>query len=96
MGGLRLLERFKIDDVVGAQFHIQLLGIVVIGITVFIVAWLVWKALDMTLGARVSLQVEQLGQDAGELGMESYPEFILMPEPDYEDEDMDTETAAGR
>ena len=117
VGGLRLLERFKIDDVVGAvpahlfagiwgtlaatitvgaQFHIQLLGIVVIGITVFIVAWLVWKALDMTLGARVSLQVEQLGQDAGELGMESYPEFILMPEPDYEDEDMDTETAAGR
>ena len=26
-----------------------------------------------------------LGQDAGELGMESYPEFVLMPEPDDED-----------
>ena len=112
--GLRLLERIKIDDVVGAvpahlfagiwgtlaasitvgaQFHIQLLGIVVIGVSVFSVAWLVWKALDMTLSARVARQVEELGQDAGELGMESYPEFVLMPEPDYDD-DLDLEASA--
>ena len=37
------------------------------------------------VGVRVSHQVERLGQDAGELGMESYPEFVLMPEPDDED-----------
>ena len=30
--------------------------------------------------ARVTRQVEQLGQDAGELGIEAYPEFVLMPE----------------
>jgi len=24
--------------------------------------------------------VERLGQDVGELGMEAYPEFVLMPE----------------
>ncbi len=112
--GLRLLERIKIDDVVGAvpahlfagiwgtlaasitvgaQLHIQLLGVVVIGVTVFGIAWLVWKALDMTLSARVSRQVEELGQDAGELGMESYPEFVLMPEPDYDD-DLEAEVSA--
>jgi hypothetical protein len=31
---------------------------------------------------RVSLQVERLGQDIGELGIEAYPEFVLMPEED--------------
>jgi hypothetical protein len=30
----------------------------------------------------VSQQVERLGQDAGELGIEAYPEFVLMPEED--------------
>ena len=103
VAGLRLLERLKIDDVVGAvpahlfagiwgtlaatiaggaQLHIQLLGVAVVGATVFGISWSAWKVLDMTLGARVSRQVEQLGQDAGELHMESYPEFILMPDPD--------------
>ena len=107
VAGLRLLERLKIDDVVGAvpahlfagiwgtlaasiaggaQLHIQLLGVAVVGATVFGISWSAWKVLDMTLGARVSRQVEQLGQDAGELHMESYPEFILMPDPDdYDD-----------
>ena len=31
---------------------------------------------------RVSPSVEQLGQDAAELGIEAYPEFVLMPEQD--------------
>ena len=107
MAGMRLLERLKIDDVVGAvpahlfagiwgtlaasiaggaQLHIQFLGIVVVGTTVFSISWAAWKVLDMTLGARVSRQVEQLGQDAGELHMESYPEFVLMPDSDYYDD----------
>jgi hypothetical protein len=30
----------------------------------------------------VSQQVERLGQDAGELGIEAYPEFVIMPEED--------------
>ncbi len=99
----RVLERFKIDDVVGAipahlasgiwgtlavtiaaggRFHIQLLGVVSIGVFVFIVSYVVWRAMDALLGIRVSAQVERLGQDAGELGIETYPEFVLMPEED--------------
>ncbi len=99
----RVLERFKIDDVVGAipahlasgiwgtlavtiaaggRFHIQLLGVVSIGVFVFIVSYVVWRAMDALLGIRVSPQVERLGQDAGELGIETYPEFVLMPEED--------------
>ncbi len=64
----------------GGLFHIQLLGIVVVGVFTFGTSWLLWRALDATLGLRVSRQVERLGQDAGELGIESYPEFVLMPE----------------
>ena len=103
VAGLKLLEKVKLDDVVGAvpahlfagiwgtiaaciasgaTFHVQLIGVVSIGAFVFTVSWVLWQTLNRTLGARVSAHVERLGQDAGELGMESYPEFVLMPEPD--------------
>ncbi|MDE2717716.1 MAG: ammonium transporter [Chloroflexota bacterium] len=107
--GLKLLERIKLDDVVGAvpahlfagvwgtlaasigvaggaQFHVQLIGILAIGVFVFAVSFALWKLIDMTISARVTHQVERLGQDAGELGMESYPEFVLMPDLDEEEE----------
>ena len=105
--GLKLLEKLRIDDVVGAvpahlfagiwgtlavcivaggTFHVQLIGIVTIGAFVFATSWLVWRLVDMTLGARVSRQVEELGQDSGELGIEAYPEFVLMPE-EFDEED---------
>ncbi len=64
----------------GAQLHIQLLGIVSVGAFVFISSFIVWKVLDLVIGLRVSKTVEQLGQDSGELGIEAYPEFVLMPE----------------
>ncbi len=64
----------------GAQLHIQLLGIVSVGAFVFIASFIVWKILDLVIGLRVSKTVEQLGQDSGELGIEAYPEFVLMPE----------------
>ena len=56
------------------------MGIAAIGGFVFGSAFTVWYALDKVLGVRISRQVEELGQDVGELGMESYPEFVLMPE----------------
>ena len=105
--GLKLLEKLRIDDVVGAvpahlfagiwgtlavcivaggTFHVQLIGIVTIGAFVFTTSWIVWRLVDMTLGARVSRQVEELGQDSGELGIEAYPEFVLMPEQ-FDEED---------
>ncbi len=64
----------------GGRFHIQLLGIVSIGAFVFIVSLVVWKVLDMVMGLRVSTDVERMGQDVAELGIEAYPEFVLMPE----------------
>ena len=101
--GLKLLERLRVDDVVGAvPAHlfagvwgtlaasiaaganpaIQLLGVAAIGAFAFTLSWLTWTALARTMGARVSRQVEELGGDVAELGIEAYPEFVLMPEPD--------------
>ena len=103
--GLKVLEIWKVDDVVGAvpahlfagiwgtlavciagggNFGVQLLGIAVVGVFVFGTSWLLWLGLEKTLGVRVSPQVEQLGQDVSELGLDAYPEFVLMPEPDDE------------
>ena len=104
--GLKLLEKLKLDDVVGAvpahlisgiwgtlaasivagaMFHVQLIGVLAVGAFVFTVSLLLWRLLELTLKVRVSRQIEQLGQDAGELGIEAYPEFVLMPEEFDED-----------
>ena len=92
-----LLDKFKIDDVVGAiPVHLiagiwgtlavvitnpdanlgtQVTGIVVVGAFTFIVSWVVWTILKLTIGIRVSEEDELAGLDTAELGMEAYPEF---------------------
>ena len=92
-----LLDKFKIDDVVGAiPVHLiagiwgtlavvitnsdanlgtQVTGIVVVGAFTFIVSWVVWTILKLTVGIRVSEEDELAGLDTAELGMEAYPEF---------------------
>ena len=64
----------------GANFGTQLLGVVAIGAFVFIASLIVWKLMDMVVGLRVPREAERLGQDTAELGIETYPEFVLMPE----------------
>ncbi|MDE2752645.1 MAG: ammonium transporter [Gemmatimonadota bacterium] len=71
----------------GADFITQLIGVVSIGAFVFTVSWVLWTILEKTIGVRVSREVEEMGQDAAELGIDAYPEFVLMvdqdDEPDY-------------
>ena len=105
--GIRLLEKLKVDDVVGAvpahllagiwgtlavciaaggNFGIQLLGVLAVGAFVFIASWLAWRLLDLLLTVRIARNHERLGQDASELKIEAYPEFVLMPEEDDEED----------
>ena len=78
----------------GANFLSQLIGVLAIGFVVFVGSWLVWLVIEKTLGARVTRDVEEIGQDVGELGMEAYPEFMLMPDPDLSPEPLE-EPAGG-
>ena len=66
--------------VAGGNIVTQLVGILAIGAFVFSVSLLLWMGLHKIMGARVSPSVEELGQDAAELGIEAYPEFVLMPD----------------
>ena len=66
----------------GGDFLVQLAGILAVGVFVFGTSMLAWFILDRTLGARISRTVEELGQDAGELRIEAYPEFVVLPEVD--------------
>jgi len=66
----------------GANVISQLIGVLAIGAFVFAASLLVWFVIEKVIGARVSREVEEIGQDAGELGIEAYPEFMLMPDPD--------------
>jgi Amt family ammonium transporter len=70
----------------GGKFGVQLLGILAVGLFVFGISWLTWMALKLGMGVRVSPSVEEIGQDAMELGLEAYPEFVLMPDPDHVEE----------
>ena len=105
--GIKLMEKVKLDDVVGAvsahlvagvwgtlavsiapggDIGVQLIGVAAVGAFAFGSSWLLWRVFALTLGARVSPNVERLGQDTAELKLEAYPEFILMPEQDDEED----------
>ncbi len=56
-------------------FLAQLVGVVSIGVFVTITSAIVWYALKMTVGIRLSPEDEAQGADISELGMEAYPEF---------------------
>ncbi len=60
----------------GGSLLVQLVGIAAIGAFTFGVSLLVWLLIDRALGARISAPVEALGQDAAELGIEAFPEFL--------------------
>ena len=100
-GGIRIMEIFRLDDVVGAvpahlfagvwgtiavciaaggNFVVQITGVLAVGAFVFVSSLLLWTALNKIMGARVTRAVEELGQDVAELGIEAYPEFVLMPD----------------
>jgi len=101
-----LLDKFKIDDVVGAiPAHLvcgiwgtlvvaasygnnimpneagdpsyvgQLVGIVLTGVVVSVLSFIVWTALKVTVGVRISEEEEIEGLDKTEVGLEAYPEF---------------------
>ena len=60
----------------------QAIGIAAVAVFVFSTSFGLWWLIDKAMGARISAHVEKLGQDATELGIESFPEFILAPEPE--------------
>lgn len=99
-----LLDKLKIDDVVGAipvhlvagifgtlvvavhtqaegstmiqQLGVQALGVVAVGIFVTLVSTILWFAMKVTIGIRVSEEEELVGLDKGEVGVAAYPEFV--------------------
>ena len=58
-----------------ASFGTQIAGVVIVGAFTFIVSWIVWTILKVTMGIRVTEEEELAGLDNAELGMEAYPEF---------------------
>ena len=66
----------------GGDIIVQLAGVAAVGAFVFTVSFALWTLLEKTIGVRVSRSVEEIGQDAAELGIDAYPEFVLMVDPD--------------
>ena len=68
----------------GADFGVQLVGVASVMGFSFVASLIVWTVIDLAIGMRVSRDVEYVGQDVGELGIESHPEFVLVAE-DFDD-----------
>ena len=66
----------------GGNLLVQIVGILAIGAFVFSASMLVWLAIKQIMGVRVTLDVERHGQDVAELGIEAYPEFVVLQDPD--------------
>ncbi len=66
----------------GGNLPVQIVGILAIGAFVFSASMLVWLAIKQIMGVRVTLDVERHGQDVAELGIEAYPEFVVLQDPD--------------
>ena len=64
----------------GGNLMVQLAGVLAVGSFVFLTSFVLWFAIEKTIGVRVTSAVEEIGQDSAELGIESYPEFVLMPD----------------
>ncbi len=59
----------------GSSFSGQIIGALTIFIWVFVTSGIVWFALKLVMGIRVSPEEEFEGVDMSECGMEAYPEF---------------------
>ena len=93
-----MLDRLKIDDVVGAipvhlicgiwgtlavpftnpeaSFVTQIIGIVSIGAFTTLASLLVWLLIQAIMGLRITEEMEEMGIDQAEVGLDAYPEFI--------------------
>ena len=60
-----------IRDSIGAQLY----GIFAIGAFTIIASSIVWYAIKIIIGIRVSEEQELEGVDVSEVGMEAYPDF---------------------
>lgn len=94
-----LLDRAKIDDVVGAipvhlccgiwgtlavaltnpeaSISVQFAGVITVGVFVSLVSAIIWFALKTTGFLKLSKDEQRMGVDTAEMGMESYPDFVL-------------------
>ncbi|UJF22860.1 ammonium transporter [Shewanella sp. OMA3-2] len=70
--GLMLVPLSNAD----ANFGSQLFGAVVIFGWVFSASLVVWYALKITMGIRVTEEEEYVGMDASDCGIDAYPEFV--------------------
>ena len=70
---------FKPDASLGAQF----MGIFCVGAFVFGTSFVVWYALKLIMGLRVSEEEEFSGMDMPEFGLAAYPEFVQQTGYDY-------------
>jgi Amt family ammonium transporter len=59
----------------GAQFMVQLKGVVYVGAFAFGLSMLFWYAIKLAMGVRVSEDEEIEGLDIGEHGVQAYPDF---------------------
>lgn len=57
-------------------FMMQLKGVIAVGLFTFVISFIIWYILKLTIGIRVPVQEEEDGVDIHETGLDAYPEFV--------------------
>ncbi|MEC9205810.1 MAG: ammonium transporter [Pseudomonadota bacterium] len=65
----------------GGSLGVQLYGAAIIFLWTFIISYLFWTLIKMSMGLRVSEDEESEGVDISECGLQAYPEFSKSVEP---------------
>jgi len=68
---------FNIEGVTAKIIGVQVLGIVSCFIWTFVMAFILFKVIDLTMGLRVSPEEEAEGLDSSEHGGNAYPDFAV-------------------
>ncbi|MDF1739475.1 MAG: hypothetical protein P1U86_09985 [Verrucomicrobiales bacterium] len=74
--GLAAVSLFGPDEMKGFEgFKTQLLGGIALGLSAFVIALVLFKLIDNSIGLKVSDEEQQLGSDFNELSLNAYPDF---------------------
>ena len=74
---------------------VELLGIVSVGLFIFVTSSIIWLVLKKTIGIRVTPEEEIAGLDIGEHGNRAYPDFAMAVENYGYDDDVDVPEVTG-
>ncbi len=76
LSSVRDFARAEASSLTFSRAMSLLTGVVAVGVFTFVLSYVAWQVIHMTVGIRVGAEEEIEGLDIGEHGNSAYPEFV--------------------